>query len=333
MKAFLVGYYGYGNTGDDICLSKTKALLKQAYESSDVLVLSRYSHSQDKCIYRWNPWAILRAMLCVDMVVFGGGGLLQNVTSNRSLVYYLSIMSLARLFRKPVIFLAQGIGPINGRLITFLTRYYLSFVTKATVRSEEAMTYFPSQTQKNVTLACDLAFYKAPFFKKDATTMSRMIGINLCVDDSLRIIQRFINSLKKESLIIHGLSFCNTKDRGLLMACGLNSETIFSIDEATYYTKNNPYDYIIAMRYHACIWAAIQGLPFIAIGYDRKVNHIASVFNQPIVNIDEAMISSSLLESVKNITSNYEFYQDNILKKRHELKDVAMLHERMFNER
>lgn len=331
MKAFLIGYYGYGNTGDDICLTKTKALLKQAYESSDVLVLSRYLHSQDKCVFRWNPWAILRAMLCVDMVVFGGGGLLQNVTSNRSLVYYLSILSLARLFRKPVIFLAQGIGPINGRLITFVTRYYLNYVAKATVRSEESITYFPSQ--KNVTLACDLAFYKAPFFEKDDTTMSRMIGINLCVDDSLRIIQRFINSLKKDSITLHGLSFCNAKDRDLLMECGLNSEAIFSIDEANYYTKNNPYDYIVAMRYHACIWAAIQGLPFIAIGYDRKVNHIASVFNQPIVTIDEDRIISSLLDSVKNITSNYEFYQDNILKKRHELKDVAMLHERMFNER
>ena len=51
-----------------------------------------------------------------DTVIFllsGGGSLLQDTTSTRSLLYYLSVIRCAQLLRRPVMLYANGIGPVR----------------------------------------------------------------------------------------------------------------------------------------------------------------------------------------------------------------------------
>lgn len=43
----------------------------------------------------------------------GGGSLLQDTTSTRSLFYYLSVIRCAELLGKPVMLYANGIGPVH----------------------------------------------------------------------------------------------------------------------------------------------------------------------------------------------------------------------------
>lgn len=56
-----------------------------------------------------------KALARVDAVVSGGGGLLQDATSFRSLAYYLGVIAAARLVRKPVAVFAQSLGPLSPR--------------------------------------------------------------------------------------------------------------------------------------------------------------------------------------------------------------------------
>jgi tripartite ATP-independent transporter DctM subunit len=60
-----------------------------------------------------SPLAIARAVRRCDMLISGGGSLLQDVTSSKSLHYYLAIIRFAQLLGKKVFIYSQGIGPIE----------------------------------------------------------------------------------------------------------------------------------------------------------------------------------------------------------------------------
>ena len=81
---------------------------------------------------------MLRALAGCDLLLSGGGSLLQDVSSSNSPLYYLGIIFLAKLFDKPVMVYAQGIGPLRRKRNKRLTAWLLNGVNKITVRDEES---------------------------------------------------------------------------------------------------------------------------------------------------------------------------------------------------
>ena len=75
--------------------------------------MTRENHKV-QAVHRLNFFAIAAAIRRCDILISGGGSLLQDVTSARSLYYYLWIMKIALFFKKPVMLYAQGIGPVRG---------------------------------------------------------------------------------------------------------------------------------------------------------------------------------------------------------------------------
>ena len=126
-KILISGYYGFSNAGDEAMLTAIVTSLKQQAPQVELTVISGHPEVTArlhpvKAIHRFNLWGILRAMAGTDLLLSGGGSLLQNVTSRMSLYYYLSIIGLAGLLGKKIMLFAQGIGPIRGRFSRFLTR-------------------------------------------------------------------------------------------------------------------------------------------------------------------------------------------------------------------
>lgn len=115
---FLSGYYGYGNLGDDLSLSVAIRLLL-ARGNKDFFVpmpmKKRGKGEEYTGIPRYSPFALFRYMRRCDRLVFGGGTLIQNKTSRRSLFYYTSLMRLAKICGVPVEILAGGIGGVRGK--------------------------------------------------------------------------------------------------------------------------------------------------------------------------------------------------------------------------
>jgi polysaccharide pyruvyl transferase CsaB len=74
-------------------------------------------------------------------VLSGGGGLLQNVTSLRSLLYYSNVIRTAVRAGKPTMVFAQSIGPLDfwGRAIV---RNFCRGIAAATVRDERSQKLF-----------------------------------------------------------------------------------------------------------------------------------------------------------------------------------------------
>ncbi len=114
-KILISGYYGYGNLGDEALLS---GLISGLKDKHDIVVLSSNPNATEtlhnvKAVHRYK--SLFSAVYNCDAVISGGGGLLQNKTSNRSLLYYLAVLRLAKLLRKNTFVFGQSIGPLNDQ--------------------------------------------------------------------------------------------------------------------------------------------------------------------------------------------------------------------------
>ena len=112
------GYYGFSNAGDDAILQSIHEGILAASQDVAVTVLSNDPElTWDLCsleaVPRFQVWKVLKALRRCDALLSGGGSLLQDRTSTRSLLYYLSIIRAAELFHKPVMLYANGIGPVR----------------------------------------------------------------------------------------------------------------------------------------------------------------------------------------------------------------------------
>lgn len=111
MKLLVSGYYGFGNLGDEALLSG----LLTGLEAHTITVFSgrpgntRALHGIG-AVHRLQG---LPALLHHDALLSGGGGLLQDKTSARSLRYYLGVLTLAKRLGKRVVVYGQSVGPLS----------------------------------------------------------------------------------------------------------------------------------------------------------------------------------------------------------------------------
>lgn len=114
MRVLVSGYYGFGNVGDEAVLAgllvglRGRAILPLVLSGDPAGTRALHgvpsAHRSRDLL-----WALLRS----DALVSGGGGLLQDATSRRSLSYYLGVVRLARVLGKPVVVYGQSVGPLT----------------------------------------------------------------------------------------------------------------------------------------------------------------------------------------------------------------------------
>lgn len=110
------GYLGQGNLGDEAIfagLARGLAARGHAVQAlSGAPAETRAAHG----VTAWHrlrdlPWALGRS----DALVSGGGGLLQDATSQRSLAYYLGVIRAARATGARTVVFGQSVGPLSPR--------------------------------------------------------------------------------------------------------------------------------------------------------------------------------------------------------------------------
>ena len=117
-KVLLCGYYGEHNLGDDALL---QVLISQLPNAWDPLITARDHQAAAELapgasfVDRRSLSETLRALQQVNALVLGGGSLLQDGTSFKSLLYYLIVLWCARWNRIPIILWGQGLGPLQRK--------------------------------------------------------------------------------------------------------------------------------------------------------------------------------------------------------------------------
>ena len=134
----ICGAYGRGNAGDDAILEAIIQEMRQLDPDLPLWVLSRRPKEtrltyRVNAIYTFNVPRFLRRMGHIRLYINGGGSLMQDATSRRSLWFYLFTIWAAKLRGNPVIMYGCGIGPIqypsNRRLCARILQKRVDVIT------------------------------------------------------------------------------------------------------------------------------------------------------------------------------------------------------------
>ena len=114
----ICGAYGKGNAGDDAILDAIVGQMRHIDPDLPLYVLTRTPRETKiryriGAVYTFNVPGFLRIMRRTRLYLNGGGSLIQDVTSTRSLRYYLLSIRCARATGNRVLMYGCGIGPVN----------------------------------------------------------------------------------------------------------------------------------------------------------------------------------------------------------------------------
>ena len=129
-----------------------------------------------------------------DVLISGGGSLLQDVTSKKSLIYYLGLIFAATLLKKDVIIFAQGLGPFRSKISQILTKLALKRCKLITVRDTDSQRLL-NDWGIDSKLVCDPVFtFDIKSANKQNTIgiqLRSFIGVN---DDFLKRLAEAVNA-------------------------------------------------------------------------------------------------------------------------------------------
>jgi len=159
------GYFGCGNLGDDLILDGFLRGVKKQLPSLRIIALSKSAgedsrHFGIRCVGRRSPLEILPTLSRADAFLCGGGSLLQNKTGNLSLLYYLSLLRLAKAMHATPILYAAGIGPLLGKRACQRAKHTLESSPYLSLRDPDSLSTLQSLgiPQERLHLGADATF-------------------------------------------------------------------------------------------------------------------------------------------------------------------------------
>ncbi|MBQ4646145.1 MAG: polysaccharide pyruvyl transferase CsaB [Candidatus Gastranaerophilales bacterium] len=296
MKNILVsGYIGFNNFGDEAIFYALSNHLKSLNHKVSVLCNNKKEVAKKykvKSYYYKNPLEILWAILNCNILISGGGSLLQNKTSNSSLFYYLCIILLAKLCFKKVVIFAQGIEPIIGKKPELITKTILKMVDFISVRDNNSRKLLKSWGI-NSTLVSDPAYALA----QNTKISDKKEGLIVQLRSFKGMTKEFLSSLafsisKNFQKDISVFSFQNELDEKI---CFDFLEELKKYNIQANYISNKEIDetinilnnakYVISTRLHGLIVANALNSNTFAICYDEKIKTLVNELNLKSIDI------------------------------------------------
>lgn len=334
MKILLVGYYGAQNAGDEWLLEKTKQLLTKRWPNNEYVILHTKNLVQNGCRYvKKFSWNLIKSIYEVDAVVFGGGSVLQDVTSKKSLYFYLLIIWLAKLSGKKVWLIGQGLGPFTAWGSWWLVKQTLFLVNGIAVRDQESSDLLKKMRIKpsKQVLAADLAFWQAGFSKevprKGDKLMVSLRNYPIFLDNWLKLAE-FFKKNTDEKLFF---DVQRGEDQKKMFELSKRMD-IYDMQAVLEQSVEMPgVGMMLGMRYHALVWAILRQIPFLALVYDDKVLALAKEFGQEFVDLRKTVQTKELFEKYEKIKNNYQDYVQKMGCKLPTIIARANLNERVLN--
>lgn len=345
MNIVISGYYGSKNGGDEAMLAAMLEVLREEIPNLNATVISidpeytKRRHNVDS-VKRPDICSIIKKIRAADLLISGGGSLLQNVTSGRSLYYYLTIIFFALLFGRKVMLYAQGIGPIRGTLAHKLMNLIINRVDLITVRDRGSLEELSRLgiTRPKIFCTADPVLAIKP--------AALDIGKKILARHSIATDGKFIGVAIRHWLdwenFRHELS--DALDR-LTIATGAKiiflpmkfPEDIKAARSTAELMKNPPVvldeefttqeilslvgcmNVLIGVRLHALIFAGVMNVPMLGISYDPKIERfLDSIGEKPLGTLADVTNQKIFDETIKKF-SHQNSRDDTLLKKLGEL--------------
>ena len=327
MKRILIGgYYGYGNIGDEAILEAFSERIS-SFPDIELTVLSsnRQYTSSIHGLYsvsRKNLIAIIKALVSIDLLISGGGGLIQDSTSRMSPFYYLFQIFLAQILGCKFYVMGQGIGPIESSFTRSVMGDLFSSAEAIVIRDIESKNLLLNvlPAGKEIILGADLALLLQPASEDNATD----IFYDEDIDDLPRpllacILKGNPKNLKNIAYIADALNSCLEQVGGSVLFIPFYPAEDLKFNEMIMARLKYPtaiirkshkpseilslfkkIDHILAGRLHALIFSALVATPFTPIVYDPKMNIFLEELGLTSSVITPLVGSHSLEEAILN---------------------------------
>jgi GT2 family glycosyltransferase/polysaccharide pyruvyl transferase WcaK-like protein len=236
-------------------------------------------------------------------VALGGGGLFQDYnrletaglfeSPKMGVHSYINVPLIAHIYRKPVAYLFQGVGPLFSEDSRNFTKYAYSMSSYISVRDRDSVRLLEEMGIRDVVLSSDPTFlYPVKNVKTEKERPKVGISLRQWVDQSVeeKITGSFTDFLNiaPEDYDFYFISFQDHDDQNTdssiyqRIKSNLKRERNFSLIRSKDYSLEGieriiaDLDFLIGMRLHSIILAMKYGIPFFAIPYWNKVDNLLS---------------------------------------------------------
>jgi len=316
MRGYIVGSYGFDNTGDEAILASLVALLRERIPDLHLTVMSgnpdlTASQHQVEAVHWQSIAEQFDAVAAADFVLVGGGGLFFDywgfypetlwTPGHGSLSYVGGAPLLAALLGKPVVYYAVGAGPLRTEEGRRMTRALLEGASSISVREQPSQDLMAELgiPRERVHVAADPAFALAGDWTigRPQRDDKPVIGI------ALRPWEIDVEAARWEAAVADGLDRYLDRHQAHLLFIPFQwiehqplendyavaqrvvqamrhreSVEIAAPQLAPRYRARmlSECDTVVGMRLHAAIFATMAAAPFVALTYDPKVLHLAA---------------------------------------------------------
>ena len=340
------GYYGSKNGGDEAMLAAMLEVLRELDGDLNFTVISmnpEYTKKRHKVdAVAWlDIFSIIKKILSADLLISGGGSLLQNVTSRRSLYYYLGIIFLAEIFGRKVMLYAQGIGPVQGNFAHKMMNFIVNRVDLITVRDHGSL-----EELKRLKISKPKIFCTA-----DPVLAIKPVSL----DDGKKILSKYFLDEEKIFVGVSVRKWSHWENCQNELAAALdklveekNAEIIFlpmqfpedvkAAESTAKLMKNNSavlsdefstaeilslvgcMDILISIRLHALIFAGVMNVPMLGISYDPKIERfLDSIGEKPLGTLENITAEKIFDEVTKKFDAKKNLHNESQLKNLREL--------------
>ncbi|WP_270166263.1 polysaccharide pyruvyl transferase CsaB [Paenibacillus sp. SYP-B4298] len=326
------GYYGFRNSGDEAVLkSILLALELSAKEQGIVITPVVLSIDPEwtarmygvEAVHRMRPQSVLAALRGCDGLISGGGSLLQDATSAKTIPYYTGVIKLAQWLGKPTFIYSQGIGPLHRGWMNPLIRSAMRHSRYVSVRDPES-----AELLARIGVARDrIEVVPDPVMglplpvagKKEASKDERpIVGVSLRYwrkdrADMDAVASGLSQLASERDVRLRFLPFHTPDDieasqyvlERLGELTGSSAEIIDAGDDPQQMLLQvSRCDLLIGMRLHALIYAANTKVPLLGISYDPKIDQFLHRLQQSAIGTTERLEPSALAAAAGELLEN-----------------------------
>ncbi len=292
MRVILSGYYGAGNGGDEALLA---SLLQMLPPQVAPIVLSRApAHTrkqyQVEAVDSRSPAQVLEAFREAAGFIWGGGSLIQDVTSALSPLYYCTLMALAQSRGLKTLAWAQGVGPLQRPFTRWLARQTFRGCSGISVRDAQSARLLQTWGLDPV-VGADPVWALAPQpFRGELPPAPRLalalrphVGLT---PERLRHLVIALGQFQQHTRVsVVLVPFQPSRDeplaRQIQTALPGPSQVVTCPDPRELKGLFREMTMVIAMRFHALVMAAAAGCRCFALSYDPKVSQLMAQLALP----------------------------------------------------
>lgn len=334
----ICGAYGMGNSGDDAILEGILAQLRSIDASVEVTVLSRSPRETRarfgvESFHMFNILRFCRRVKHTKLFISGGGSLIQNITSRRSLWYYLYTIRTAKRLGANVMMYGCGIGPIvskrdEGRI----TRTLNECVDVITLREERSLRELErlEVSRPRMAVSADPAWGVPPASAKEVDAFLEENGLDpqgrhICfclrewkkVPSQAQLLASAADYAARELDLTPVFVLINPKQDGEITE---NVRSLMKEKSALIGRKGSTaaiigvisrMNTVVSMRLHGLIFAASGDVPLVGICFDPKVEAFFDLVGERSCVSLEKMDLQGLCQMIRSAAETPETVKNN----------------------